>query len=65
MGIDVDYLGKKEIAQKFHCGNTKALNMLKLMCQMNYAVKLGKSFYVTEENLNKFLDDMRGKEVII
>jgi len=57
--------GKEEIMQLLGCGNQKALNLLKLLFQMEYANKIGKSYIVTVENFDRFLEDFKGKEIAV
>lgn len=57
--------GKDEIMQLLGCGKKKALNFLKLLFQMEYAIKIGKSYIVTAENFDRFMEDFKGKEIAI
>lgn len=56
---------KQDIIELFNCANDKALRMLKLMFQMGYGNKIGKEYYVSKQQQQKFLTDMAGKEVYI
>lgn len=49
----------------FHCESDKALKILKIMFQMREANKIGKEYYVEKHALNKFMEDMRGRELHI
>ena len=59
------YYGKKEIMEIFHCESDKALRLLKLMFQMREANKIGREYYVSKQALEKFMNDMKGKEIYI
>ena len=55
--------GKKEIMELFGCESDKALRILKFMCQVNDAMKIGREYYATEAQLRRFLNDFEGKFV--
>ena len=57
--------GKNEIMELLQCGNQKALNFLKLLFQMKYAIKVGKSYLVKSEDFDRFFDDFKGQEIVI
>lgn len=57
--------GKSEIMKLFGFENKKSLNFLKLLFQMEYATKIGKSYIITAEELDRFLKENRGKEIIV
>lgn len=57
--------GKQDIMTIFKCESDKALRILKIMFQMKLAIKIGKEYYVEEEKLKEFLNDFRGKEILI
>lgn len=57
--------GKEEIMKLLGCGNQKALNFLKLLFQMQYAIKIGKSYIVRAEDFDKFFEDFKGQEIVI
>ena len=59
------YYGKKEIMEIFHCESDKALRLLKLLFQMREANKIGREYYVSKQALEKFMNDMKGKEIYI
>ena len=57
--------GKSEIIKLFGFENQKALNFLKLLFQMEYAIKIGKSYIITAEELGRFLEENKGKEIMV
>lgn len=57
--------GKEEIMKLLGCGNQKALNFLKLLFQMHYAIKIVKSYIVRAEDFDKFFEDFKGQEIMI
>lgn len=57
--------GKSEIIKLFGFENQKALNFLKLLFQMEYATKIGKSYIITAEELGRFLEENKGKEIMV
>ena len=57
--------GKNEIMELLQCGNQKALNSLKLLFQMKYAIKVGKSYLIKAEDFDRFFDDFKGQEIVI
>lgn len=58
-------IGKTDIMKIYNCENGKALKMLKLMYQMEYGVKIGKEYYISQAEHTAFIRDMKGKEVIL
>lgn len=56
---------KEDIMNMFKCESDKALKILRLAFQMKYSFKLGKEFYITQEDFNKFLDDIKGRNTIL
>jgi hypothetical protein len=59
------YYGKKDIMETLQCGDQKALNFLKLLFQMQYAVKVGKSYLIKAEDFDRFFEDSKGQEIAI
>ena len=59
------YYGKKDIMKIFSCESDKALKILKIMFQMKEANKIGREYYVKKDALDKFMNDIRGKELCI
>lgn len=57
--------GKNEIMELLQCGNQKALNFLKLLYQMKYAIKVGKSYLIKAEDFDRFFEDFKGQEIVI
>jgi len=57
--------GKNEIMELLGCGSQKALNFLKLLFQMQYAIKIGKSYIVKADDFDRFFEDFKGKEISI
>ena len=57
--------GKNEIMLLLGCGDQKALNFLKLLFQMKYAIKVGKSYLIKSEDFDRFFDDFKGQEIVI
>lgn len=56
---------KNDIMELLQCGNQKALNFLKLLFQMKYAIKVGKSYLIKVEDFDRFFEDFKGKEIVI
>ena len=63
--LELVYYGKKEIMEIFHCESDKALKILKILFQMREANKIGREYYVSKQALEKFMNDMRGKNIYI
>lgn len=57
--------GKSEIMKLLGCGNQKALYFLKLLFQMEYAIKIGKSYIITAEEFDRFFKENKGKEIVV
>lgn len=57
--------GKNEIMLLLGCGDQKALNFLKLLFQMKYAIKVGKSYLIKSEDFDRFFEDFKGQEIVI
>ena len=49
---------KKDIMNIFSCESDKALRILRLLYSM-------KEYYISKESFDQFVEDMKGKEVII
>ena len=62
---DKKLYGKNEIMELLQCGNQKALNFLKLLFQMQYAIKVGKSYLIKAEDFDRFFEDFKGQEIVI
>lgn len=62
---DKKLYGKNEIMELLQCGNQKALNFLKLLFQMQYAIKVGKSYLIKAEDFDRFFEDYKGQEIMI
>lgn len=56
---------KNDIMELLSCESDKALRVLKLAQQTGQATKIGKEYQITKENLEKFLKQYEGKELII
>lgn len=61
----IDIYNKNDIMKMFKCESDKALKILKIMFQMHEANKIGREYYVDKNSLEKFLEDMKGKELHI
>lgn len=62
---NIDIYTKTDIMNIFKCESDKALRLLKFMYQANEANKIGKEYYIEKNNLMRFLDDYRGRELPI
>ncbi len=62
---DKKLYGKNEIMELLQCGNQKALNFLKLLYQMKYAINIVKSYLVRAEDFDRFFEDFKGQEIVI
>lgn len=62
---DKKLYGKNEIMELLQCGNQKALNFLKLLFQMEYAIKVGKKYLITKEEFERFFKDFKGQKIVI
>lgn len=61
----LDIYGKQDIMKIFKCESDKALRILKVMFQMDEAIKIGKEYYVDKKDLINFIERYKGKEVCI
>ena len=57
--------GKTEIMELLQCGSQKALNFLKLLFQMKYAIKVGKSYLIRAEDFDRFFEDYKGQKIAV
>ena len=57
--------GKQDIMKMFNCESRKALKILKTMYEMKMATKIGKYYYVNQEQLTQFMEEFKGQEVLI
>lgn len=62
---EIKMVGLNEICEIFGCERQKGRGILKVAFQMKFATKVGRSIYMTKENLDKYLEFIRGKNVII
>lgn len=62
---DKKLYGKNEIMTLLQCGSQKALNFLKLLFQMQYAVKIGKSYIIKAEDFDRFIEDHKGQKIML
>lgn len=56
---------KNDIMELLSCESDKALRFLKLATQTGFATKVGKDYQITRENIEKFLKQYEGKDLII
>lgn len=63
--VNVKMVGINDICAIFGCEKQKARKILQAAFNMKYASKVGKTTYMTEEDLSNFLHFVRGKKVII
>lgn len=56
---------KDDIMALFQCESDKALRFMKLLKQMGYSLKIGKEYYIKKDELKRFLDDYKGKDIMI
>ena len=56
---------KNDIMELLSCESDKALRFLKLATQTGFATKVGKDYQMTRENVEKFLTQYEGKNLII
>lgn len=54
-----------DICDIFNCEKQKGRQILKVAFQMKYATKVGRSMYMSQPDLAKFLDLIKGREVIV
>ena len=62
---DAVLYNKEDIMQIFSCESDKALRMLRLCHQMKFAVKIGKEYYISKEDFETFLTQIKGRNTII
>lgn len=62
---DIKMIGLDEICKIFGCKEQKGRGILKVAFQMKFATKVGKTTYMTREDLNKYLAFIKGRNVII
>jgi hypothetical protein len=62
---NIELLGKSDIKELFKCEDDKALKILKFLNQNEFGCKMGKEYYVTKNELMKFLDIYKGKDLKI
>lgn len=43
----------------------ESIKFLKLLFQMQYAIKIGKSYMVKAEDFDRFFEDFKGQEISI
>ena len=60
-----DYLSKQDIMLKFSKGSDWALRLLKLMFQTGKASKIGREYYASESDIFSFLQNYKGKALLI
>lgn len=56
---------KKDIMNIFSCESDKVLRILRLLYSMKEATKIGREYDISKESFDQFVEDMKGKEVII
>jgi len=61
----LEIYNKDDIMLMFNCENDKALRFMRLMFQMKVAIKIGKEYYVLKEDLLKFMEDYKGRKLLI
>lgn len=62
---DVKMIGLDEICKIFGCKEQKGRGILRVALQMKFATKVGKTIYMTREDLDKYLAFIKGRSVII
>ena len=60
-----ELLGKDDIIRIFKCENEKALKILRVAFDMRYATKIGKEYYIEKTKLDEFMNDVRGRKVVL
>ena len=60
-----ELLGKDDIIRIFKCENEKALKILRVAFDMRYATKIGKEYYIEKTKLEEFMNDVRGRKVVL
>lgn len=63
--IDVKMIGLDEICEIFGCKKQKGRGIMNVALQMKFATKIGKSTYMTRQDLDKYLAFIKGKKVIV
>lgn len=56
---------KSDIMELLGCESDKALRFLKLAQQTGYAMKIGKEYQITRENVERFLKEYNGKDLFL
>lgn len=62
---NVKMIGLNDICSIFGCEKQKGRRILSVAFNMKYAAKIGKSTYMTEDDLTNFLRVIKGKKVIV
>lgn len=62
---EMKMIGLDEICEIFGCKKQKGRGILNVALEMKYATKIGKSVYMTKDDLLKYLAFIKGKKVII
>lgn len=62
---ELKMIGLDEICKIFGCKKQKGRGILNVALQMRYATKVGKTIYMTREDLDKYLAFIKGKKVIV
>lgn len=62
---DIEVLGLEDICSIFNWEEQKGRKFLKMATQMKYATKIGKQPIITKENLEKYLEFLKGKELTL
>lgn len=62
---NIDIYCKDDIMSLFKCRSDKALKILRTMFSMKKAIKIGKEYYTTQDDLVSFLVEMQGEEILI
>ena len=60
-----ELLGKDDIIRIFKCENEKALKILRVAFDMQYATRIGKEYYIEKTKLDEFMNDVRGRKVVL
>lgn len=62
---DEKALSKKDIMVRFDKESAWALNLLKLLYQLNLARKIGKEYFTTKNEIDEFMNLSKGKDYIL
>lgn len=62
---EIEVLGLEDICSIFNWEEQKGRKFLKMATQQKYATKIGKQVIITKENLNKYLEWLKGKELTL